>query len=187
MRTVVQSFSIGIITAALIIGIFYMLEEEETVQSESTLSTQEAKEYLKDEGFAVVSSSEYDEILREKQQLENEIAQIKEEQSKKEDEDNKEKSETEQNTEENNESNAGTQNDEEKETEDNNKSFTLNIQSGMTSIDIANELETAQIIDNADEFNNYLEQNNYSRQIQLGEYQLNNSMSFNEIADVITN
>jgi len=43
------------------------------------------------------------------------------------------------------------------------------------------------IIDNAEDFNRFLEQNGFSRRIQLGNNELHSHMDYTEIANVITN
>ena len=63
----------------------------------------------------------------------------------------------------------------------------LRIEPGATSADIAYQLERSGIIKHATEFENYLIKNELSGKLQIGEYDLNSSMSVKEIAKMITN
>lgn len=62
----------------------------------------------------------------------------------------------------------------------------LVIESGTTSKDVANTLEQSAIIKDADQFNAYLTKNNLSGKVQIGEYNLDSSMSIETIANHIT-
>ena len=64
--------------------------------------------------------------------------------------------------------------------------FTLIIEHGTSSIDVANELKTAGMIDNADAFNTYLTSHDLAKNIQIGEYTIAAGMSTEEIAKQIT-
>jgi len=66
-------------------------------------------------------------------------------------------------------------------------SFVLHIQPGGSTEQISSTLEENQIIESAEEFNNYLREHDFSRQIQVGSFQLSSAMSFFEIAAAITN
>ncbi|MDF0727172.1 hypothetical protein PY093_10645 [Cytobacillus sp. S13-E01] len=65
--------------------------------------------------------------------------------------------------------------------------YTLTIQAGMNSMDIADLLEKENIIENANEFDAYLTDQNLNTSIQIGSFVLNSDMSFQSIADVLTN
>lgn len=62
----------------------------------------------------------------------------------------------------------------------------LNIQAGMTSQDISAFLQQAGIIQNKLDFENYLEAQGLSGKIQIGEYELNSTMTIKQIAEIIT-
>ncbi|MCJ8006836.1 endolytic transglycosylase MltG [Lederbergia wuyishanensis] len=63
--------------------------------------------------------------------------------------------------------------------------YEIVIPEGVSSIEISTELEDAGIIDNAEDFNNYLANKNLQRYIQFGKFELNDSMSYEEICNVI--
>lgn len=64
--------------------------------------------------------------------------------------------------------------------------FILDIKSGMVSHDIANILHDKKIIDDAKQFESFLEENGFSKRIQLGSFEVKSGMSFAQIAKVIT-
>ncbi|SER81302.1 endolytic transglycosylase MltG [Psychrobacillus sp. OK032] len=62
----------------------------------------------------------------------------------------------------------------------------LHIQTGMTSRDISVFLEQAGIIQNKQDFADYLSAQDLSGKIQIGQYELNSTMSLKQIAEIIT-
>lgn len=63
----------------------------------------------------------------------------------------------------------------------------LRIEPGTASSSISYELERSGIIERATEFEDYLATNELSVKIQIGEYDLDSSMSIEKIAKIITN
>ncbi|WP_010650883.1 endolytic transglycosylase MltG [Oceanobacillus massiliensis] len=59
----------------------------------------------------------------------------------------------------------------------------MTISPGMASSDISSLLAENQIIQDASEFNSYLDEHDYSLQIQIGSYELTSDMSFYQIAE----
>ncbi|MFC4320779.1 MltG/YceG/YrrL family protein [Litchfieldia salsa] len=64
--------------------------------------------------------------------------------------------------------------------------YTLEIQSGMNSLEIARLLESVGIITDATQLNNYILEQNLAGKIQIGSYQLTSDMTPQQIADIIT-
>jgi len=64
--------------------------------------------------------------------------------------------------------------------------YHLSIISGMTPDEIGKRLKTGGIIKDNKKFVQYLIDHNYHSKIQVGEYELNSTMSFTEIAKTIT-
>ncbi|MBO0600349.1 hypothetical protein I2483_01620 [Sporosarcina sp. E16_3] len=62
----------------------------------------------------------------------------------------------------------------------------LVIEDGSNSTVVSANLERLSIIDNAAIFDSYLEENNLTGKIQIGEHQVNSSMDFKTIAKEIT-
>ena len=65
--------------------------------------------------------------------------------------------------------------------------LTLTITSGMTSSDISSLLEEAGVIQNKMDLDDYIVDQNLAGKIQIGEYEVNSSMSIKQITELITN
>ena len=66
-------------------------------------------------------------------------------------------------------------------------SYQLDITYGMNSEDIADLLQYNEIIDDANRFQNYLKDNKLTTSIQIGSYDLIETMTYEQIAQTITN
>ena len=66
-------------------------------------------------------------------------------------------------------------------------SYQLDITYGMNSEDIADLLQHNEIIDDANRFQNYLKDNKLTTSIQIGSYDLIETMTYEQIAQTITN
>lgn len=115
-----------------------------------------AKEYIQTNNLKVLSSKEYDEYKH----LKEKVVQLKKE--------------------------TEAPSNEKVKTEQKEITYTLTIRRGMTSGQVASLLESAHIVTNAKSFKNYLADRNMTYKIQIGQYHLNNQMSFPEIAGLIT-
>ncbi|HBZ09019.1 MAG TPA: hypothetical protein DEO65_03910 [Bacillus bacterium] len=62
----------------------------------------------------------------------------------------------------------------------------LNINGGMTSKEVSRQMEKAEIIKDANEFNDYLAKKKMQQSIQIGDYELTSEMGLEEIAETIT-
>lgn len=63
---------------------------------------------------------------------------------------------------------------------------TLHIYSGLTAYDIGKKLEDLGIVKNGLEMELYLAKPEYAKTIQIGQFELNSSMTIEEIANIIT-
>ncbi|SDD20435.1 YceG-like family protein [Terribacillus halophilus] len=66
------------------------------------------------------------------------------------------------------------------------KSFTLKLESGMTSEEVASELEQAGIIEDASAFRTYLDVTEASESLQVGKYDVNSDMDYDDIVELMT-
>lgn len=66
----------------------------------------------------------------------------------------------------------------------NKKSFV--VRSGLLSSSVSREMEEAGIIENADDFDKYLEEKGYARQVRSGTYKIPVGADFETIAKIIT-
>lgn len=74
----------------------------------------------------------------------------------------------------------------EKKKNSSSKTVTINISSGMASSEISALLQEKKVIDSAEDFSNFLEDNEYSERVQIGKHKVKKGMSFSDIAKVIT-
>ncbi|KOP70491.1 hypothetical protein AMS59_19880 [Lysinibacillus sp. FJAT-14745] len=72
------------------------------------------------------------------------------------------------------------------DTPTNAKTMTLQIYSGMEPYTVAQKLEDGGIIENSVEMELFLANPKYARSLQIGSYEVNSSMSLEEIAKLIT-
>lgn len=80
------------------------------------------------------------------------------------------------------------------ETEDNKEnkknekvtSYILKVKSKMTTREIAELLEKEKIIDDATEFQDFMNKEKLSRQVQIGEYIVSSNMNYEELGKLIT-
>lgn len=154
----IRSFALGILLSISLIGIFYFSEEKNSAQE--PINEQEAKSFLEGKGFIILPKEQYNELkssVDEAKKAENKFKAKQESKQK-----------------------------DVEEATDNDTTMKLEIISGMVSHDIAKVLEKNNIIDDAEQFAIYLEENGYSTRIQLGVFELKTGMSYKDIAKIIT-
>ncbi|MHA6250968.1 hypothetical protein [Oceanobacillus sp. CAU 1775] len=182
MKHFVRSFAVGLIAAGLImLLVFYIFED--TNSDELAYSTDEMISLIEDEGFRVITDKEYiSYTVTSAQQSNGESSEQADENDSEEENSNDSSEEAADETEETVE-----EEETEVEVEENTSSVVINIPSGMPSLDISRLLESENLISDAEEFNDYLQQNDYALRIQLGEHELSTDMSFYQIAEALTN
>jgi beta-N-acetylglucosaminidase len=80
-----------------------------------------------------------------------------------------------------------TETKEKTETESNQpKEFQLKLESGMTSDEVARQLEKKSILEDGDAFLTYLNVTKASKALQVGTYDVNSDMSYEEITELLT-
>ncbi|WP_404453020.1 endolytic transglycosylase MltG [Virgibacillus necropolis] len=166
MKQPVRAFSIGLFAAGIIllgIVLFFDKPQDKTMDS----SQQEMIASLEEDGLHVLNEEEYISLS-----VKDEPESKKEEKTKTDTKDEAQPDEAE----------------EKKEKQENEvKTFTLKIEPGLASSSISTILEENGIIDSASEFNQYLEENDYSQYVQIGTFKLTTDMTVNEVAETITN
>ncbi|UJL48363.1 hypothetical protein KFZ58_10425 [Virgibacillus sp. NKC19-16] len=179
MKQPVRSFSIGLFTAGIImlIGVYFFDTPSNDAEQ---LPSDEMIPALEEEGYHVLTESEYI-SLSVNDGNNNESSDSDESTATGETEDDESED---QNTEESQED--GSEEDDTTD-EDSETSYTLNIEQGMDSATISSLLAENDIIDDADEFSQYLNEEGYGVYIQIGEHELSSDMSFYEIAELIAN
>lgn len=159
-----------IIATSIFTAVYYFQpfnKREQKIVENDTLTSEEVQAYLNNNGYISISEQTYDELVAKSKEFEA----IKNQTQKA----------------------SEPKLPEQKETvpippspEVEKKIFTLTVKSGMDSIQIANLLENAGIVDSGREFEQFLTKKDWTRSIQVGTYKLNSSMSYEEIGKIIT-
>lgn len=74
----------------------------------------------------------------------------------------------------------------EKPNKEEQKTFTLKLETGMTSQDVSSALEKADIIEDASAFRTYLDITEASESLQVGSYHVSSDMKYEDIAKLMT-
>ena len=178
MKHFLRTYALGLLTATLIIGIYYFYFVDQEVLIEKIEMTEaEMVSSLEDAGYYIYETEP--EIAAPDEVLPNDgdtADQPEQEPENDEQDDASDSSELPDQT---------TDDDDANEPENNDDSFVLTIESGMTISQVADYLIVASIIDNRDEFASYLAEHNYGTNIQIGQFELNRDMTLAEIAEII--
>lgn len=191
MKHTVRSFSIGLLTAGVIMLIGFYFFNTESAQTKE-LTVDEMVPLVEEEGYRIISEEDYialslrsDSSTSNEEEEEAEEAEAVEEddESPEEAEEPDENQEAEENT---NDDGNDDSDEETAEEEEEITTYTLNIEEGMTSSEFSSLLEENNIVEDASEFNQYIEDEGYSLRVQIGEFELTSDMTVNEIAEEIT-
>lgn len=163
MKQLIRAFSIGLFTSSILLFIVFYFLTDNGKQTKN-ISTEEMITAIKADGYRVVTEEEYIAIAVNK-----ETKPVEE---------NKPKPEVQEQ--------VPKQPDKVSPEVNQPKTYTLTIVSGMPTSEISEQLQKNGIIDDPIAFNTYLEENKYSKNIQLGTFEVNNGMSNYEIAIAIT-
>jgi hypothetical protein len=161
MKQLVRGFSIGIFITTIIIGVIYFLDKPANSHAIDDLTEEEAIQFLKEKGYYT-----YTEDLETKlAESEEKLALLAIENSS---------------------NSNNVTGEEEPSTENEEITYSLVIEPGMTVHDISELLLTQQIISNEEDFLNFFTQEELTTLIQIGTFELTNQMSILEIAQIIT-
>lgn len=193
MKHTVRSFSVGLLTSAVILLIIFFVVED-TAQTAEDMDAEEMIPYIEEQGYTVLSTEEYVKFSVDKQEKtaaetekeENTETTQAETKPEKQKEDNDSDTESEETSTEDEETDTSNEEEEEGTETNDSSTYTLTIESGMASSDISSILADQNIIEDASEFNDYLDEHDYSLQVKPGTRELSSDMSFYEIAEAIT-
>ncbi len=151
-----QAFAVGIIFATSIMAGFYYGTNS---NEKVTFTTTDAKKMLEADGYSI---SKIDPLTKSEQKAKN--------------------TELKQNT----ENSSETRDLQEVEKKEETISYILKVKSKMTTSEIAELLEKAKIIDDSMKFQEYMNKEKLSQQVQIGEYIVSSDMSYEELSKLIT-
>ncbi|MCT2537565.1 hypothetical protein NC661_01265 [Aquibacillus koreensis] len=172
MKQIIQAFSLGVFCATGLLALTYYIEAdanepEPSNQPQLAMTTEEMILELEKEGYTIekdpVDQTESD----ESPDSTSDEPEIKEPL---------------------NEAEGGGESEEEEPiSEQQPSTFNLVIEPGMNVGKIADQLNSAGLIEDPDDFISYLEENDYSTKIQIGEFEITSTNTVEEIAKIITN
>ncbi|HHW36934.1 MAG TPA: endolytic transglycosylase MltG [Bacillales bacterium] len=161
-----RSFASGMIIATSILTAVYYFQplnkQEQKIVENDTLTDEKVQAYMNNSGYIYIPEQTYDELVAKNKEYEAIKNQAQKSPQPKEPVAKPQSQEIEK------------------------KTFTLTVKSGMGSIPIANLLENAGIVDSGKKFEQFLTKKDWTRSIQVGTYELNSSMSYEEIGRIIT-
>lgn len=194
MKKLVRYYSLGLLTSAAVLLAVYMF----TGPSDTSLAESDPEDMialLEDQGYSVLTQEQYIKLsVKPEEDTETGEAVAAEDNEQKE-EDKDVNDQEENSAEEDGEVEADIEKEEQKEEveeessenteEDSVVHYKLSITPGMASSDVSSLLANENIIENASEFNSYLDEHDYSQYVQQGNFELSSDMSFYEIAERI--
>ncbi|WP_255259832.1 hypothetical protein [Lentibacillus sp. CBA3610] len=182
MKQTVRSFAIGLLTAGIILlGAYYFAGDSQTEAED--IPTEDMIEIVESEGYHVLTESEYISVSVESDDNTEENNDTNNENNNEAEQSGSDETESDNSNDGNNEQ----ENNSDDTSEDSPTTYTLTVESGVAPSEISQTLEENDIIDDADAFTEYLEDEDYSQLVQLGEFELSSDMDHNEIAETLTN
>ncbi|GAA4070727.1 hypothetical protein [Amphibacillus indicireducens] len=171
MKHFLRTYALGLLTATLIIGIYYFyLAEQDIVIEKIEMTESEMIETLESAGFYIfktdpTKTNETEPTLEDDQTISDQLDSNL-------DDDDLDPTDVDQVETGNNDQTS-------------NQSFILTIEPGMTVTQVAEFLVANEMIADRNELARYLVDNNYGTNIQIGEFELNHDMTLAEIVELI--
>ncbi|HHU19486.1 MAG TPA: endolytic transglycosylase MltG [Bacilli bacterium] len=171
MKHFLRTYALGLLTATLIIGIYYFyLAEQDIVIEKIEMTESEMIETLESAGFYIfktdpTKTNETEPTLEDDQTISDQLDSNL-------DDDDLDPTDVDQVETGNNDQTS-------------NQSFILTIEPGMTVTQVAEFLVANEMIADRNELASYLVDNNYGTNIQIGEFELNQDMTLAEIVELI--
>ncbi|WP_121662843.1 endolytic transglycosylase MltG [Metabacillus litoralis] len=164
-----QAFAAGMIVATSVLGGTYLLSDHQSATADSEqkeVTEKQVNQFLKSNGQVSITSEEYEELLALKKV---EVVQ--------EDSQNQQQTETAKETE---------QPKEAEEKKEEVIKYNITIKEGMTTSEVSDLLEQNAIIASSFEFDQFLIKNNFHTRVQLGTFEVQKGMTFQQLAEAIT-
>lgn len=180
MKQSIRFFSIGLLTASIVLFGFYYLLKDSNVSTKD-VPLEDMVSEIESHGYRVITENEFISFTLNK---ENDSA--KEEKDNKED---KQKKETTKKKSDNKKETTTTKKKKKKETKDKKDKVVktkFTTKDGVVTQDIADILYEKKIIKNKKKFLDYLDDNDYSPYVQIGTFEVSSDMSMKELAEIIT-
>lgn len=184
MKQPLRYFSIGLLTASVILFVFYQFLGSKELTEEESIDEMIAN--IETEGFRVIPESEYIALSvfkheDDKEQSDND--EDKDESKNKEKEITEQKKEKKESDKKDDKASEKEEDKKEKKEKKKAESYTLTIKENMMPSTISELLAENKIIKDATKFSQFLEDEGYSPRVQIGKHKLNSDMSHREIAE----
>jgi len=175
MKQSIRFFSIGLLTASLLLlGFYYFLNDS---VASSDIPVEDMIAEIESNGHRVITEKEFIAYT-----INNEAEVDSDQESKK--DDKKEKSSNKKKSNDKKDSSKDNKKKEDKEDEIIKAKFTT--KDGVVTQEVADILVDEKIIDDRQKFVEYLDDNDYSPYLQVGTFEVTSDMSMKELAEVIT-
>ncbi|HLS23838.1 MAG TPA: hypothetical protein VK037_08000 [Pseudogracilibacillus sp.] len=183
MRIPIRYFSIGLLTASIVLLIMFLITDDGG-QAIEEYSVEELSEAIEDKGYRVITQDDFISFsmyLDEQKNVENNDEEKEKKDKEKEQKDKKDtKSDKEKKKDKD-------EKDKKKDKEkDKRKKATVRVKQGDVIKDIGDRLKDEGIIKDVNEFVAYMEDNDYSPYLQIGSFKVHSDMSLKEIAETLT-
>ncbi len=176
MKQTLRAFSLGMLVTTLIFSVHFFFFNEEITPTTVSPSDAEMIETLEGSGYSIYTDEELARFIEEQ------LAEQEENQDNETDRDESAPSST---PEVEPTPEATSENDQ--ESANDTSAFILTIEPGMTITEVSNYLIIANLIESREQFVNYLSDNGYATNIQVGSFELNRDMTLAEVVEVIAN
>jgi hypothetical protein len=179
MKQTLRAFSLGMLVTTLIFSVHFFFFNEDAAPTSVSPNDAEMIKILEDSGYAIYT----DEALA--RYIEEQIADQTISEEHPEDETDIDESASSSTPEVEPTQEDTKENDQ--ESNNDTSSFILTIEPGMTITEVSNYLIIANLIESREQFVDYLSNNGYATNIQVGSFELNRDMSLAEVVEVIAN
>ncbi|MGM0523084.1 MAG: hypothetical protein ACQER2_03450 [Bacillota bacterium] len=177
MKQTLRAFSLGMLVTTLIFSTHFFFFNEDTAPTTVSPSDSEMIKTLEDSGYSIYTDEELARYIEE--QLAEQII-TEENQDNETDESEPSSTPEVEPTREDTSKN-------DQEADNDTSSFILTIEPGMTITEVSNYLIIANLIESREQFVDYLSDNGYATNIQVGSFELNRDMTLAEVVEVIAN
>ncbi|GGE46862.1 hypothetical protein GCM10011391_27150 [Pullulanibacillus camelliae] len=179
-RNGMRAFAAGIIiTCAVIAFFYYFIFNDAKGSSEKatnkSLTDSAVENYLNKKGQTAIDQATYDKWQAEDRQLQD---------GKKTSDDKKSSSDSAASDSDKKDDQSKAASDKKEESES--KTVTIKVKSGMTSTDIADQLQSEKIIKDSQKLVDYIVGHDLEKYIQLGSYKIKSDMTIPQIAKVLS-
>lgn len=179
MKQTLRAFSLGMLVTTLIFSTHFFFFSEDTPNTIASPSDADMIETLEDSGYTIYTDEELAAYID---------AQLTEQMLTEENQNNdRDTGESEPSSTPENEPSIEDTSEIDQEADNDTSSFILTIEPGMTITEVSNYLIIANLIESREQFVDYLSDNGYATNIQVGSFELNRDMSLAEVVEVIAN